>query len=104
MAGFLTNMNMLVLSNLSNPSGKAVRSILNPVPFYAWQASLALHLACLVTIGWAESVDPELWFTGSLTALLWARLGAGALMVAVSIHWVAGAQNIRGYQRVSRTY
>jgi cytochrome c oxidase cbb3-type subunit 1 len=104
MAGFLTNMNMLILSNLSNLPGKAVRSISNPVPFYAWQASLALHLACLVTIGWAESVNPELWFTGGLTGLLWARLGAGILMAAVSIHWAAGAQNICGLQPGSRTY
>ena len=91
MAGFLTNMNMLVLSNISDPESAAVKSLNHPVPYFAWQGALAFHIACLVGIGMIETADPERWYTGSVTPLLWARLGAGALMAAVSLHWLAGA-------------
>ena len=51
MAGFLTNMNMLVLSNISDPESAAVKSLNHPVPYFAWQGALAFHIACLVGIG-----------------------------------------------------
>ncbi len=57
MAGFITNMNMLVLLNLSNPAGSAVKSIARPLAFFAWQLGLALHLGCLIAIGVMESVQ-----------------------------------------------
>ena len=98
MAGFLTNMNMLVLSNLSRPAHSAMKSIARSIPFFAWQAGLALHLACLIAIGWMESADPEGWFSGGLTTLpvlLWARLGAGALMAGVSIYWAASVNRVQ---------
>jgi cytochrome c oxidase cbb3-type subunit 1 len=91
MAGFITSMNMLVLLNLSKPAGSAVKSIAWPPAFFAWQLGLALHLACLIAIGVMESVHPERWFASGITALLWARLGAGALMTMVSLYWAVGA-------------
>jgi len=94
MAGFLTNMNVLILSNLSTPAGRAVKFLARPLPFCTWQLALALHLACLATIGWKESADPECWFTGGLTALLWARLAAGTAMAAVSLYWVLCAHGV----------
>ena len=92
MAGYLTSMNMLVLSNLANPVSPAVKSIVLPVPFLAWQMALVLHLASLIGTGWMESANPELWFTGGMKGLLWARLGAGAVMAGVSFYWAVGVR------------
>jgi len=99
MAGFLTNANMLVLSHLSNPASPTVKFLARPVPFFVWQLGLALHLACLIAIGVTESVNPERWFMGSLTALLWLRLGAGVLMAAVSLYWATAAYGICEWSR-----
>jgi hypothetical protein len=38
------------------------------------------------------SANPELWFTGGMKGLLWARLGAGAVMAGVSFYWAVGVR------------
>lgn len=94
MAGFLTNANMLVLLNISKPEDRTAKILACPFAFFAWQAGLALHLTSLLAIAAVEIGDPERWFMGNVTALLWMRLGAGAIMAATSMYWVVGVHCI----------
>ncbi len=89
MAGFLTSLNMLILMNLSRSPLQCVGVLDARVPFYVWHAALAAHLCSLAGLGIVEIQDKGRWLMGEAgAAFLWIRLGAGVLMVGVSVFWL----------------
>lgn len=82
LAGLVTCFNLAVL-NLLNPGRPITRG------FGFWQFALALHIAALACLGWAESADPGALFlsSGWTQAFYGLRLAAGLIMWALSAVW-----------------
>jgi cytochrome c oxidase cbb3-type subunit I len=84
MAGLVTAVNFVVLRQLAartEPRGN----------FWAWQVACAVHVAALLVLGWCEAENAgDLFRSETWTQVLYGvRLAAGAVMLVVSVRWLA---------------
>lgn len=84
MAGLVTAVNFAVLRQLApktEPRGN----------FWGWQIACAVHVGALMMLGWCEAENAgDLFRSEGWTQGLYAtRLAAGAVMLAVSVRWLA---------------
>ena len=84
MAGLVTAVNFVVLRQLAprtEPRGN----------FWAWQAACAVHVGALLALGWSEAENAgDLFRSETWTqALYGVRLAVGAVMLVVSVRWLA---------------
>ncbi len=82
MAGLLTCHGGLILAELT---GRRTRRW----AFATWQVGCAVQIVALLTLGWAEGINPAASFRRDLLpqALLIVRLAAGAAMTVASARW-----------------
>jgi cytochrome c oxidase cbb3-type subunit 1 len=90
MAGLLTSVNMLILTNLSPRPAPAMAPLLNRAAFYCWQAGLLMHLGALGALAEFEIARPGQLYVFGNPLLFRARLHAGLLMAAVAVYWAVG--------------
>ncbi len=87
MAGFTTNLLLLLLAVLLGKDGDTLDS---KWAFATWQGCALLYVAVMLTSGWIEGSQPGFTMTGSplREALYTARLMLGAGMAAASLNWL----------------
>lgn len=88
MAGMLSSLNCLILSNLA-PAEKTESPLTRKLPFALWQGGLLLHLAVVFAMAFFEVADPAWTLRRESPAplLFWARLIAGTIMATASLCW-----------------
>ena len=84
LAGLVSSMNGALLAALGVAPGR------DSAGFQWWQGACLAHILVLLMIGLVEQADPSWLWSGSwtITALLSARLAAGIIQLAVSLHWL----------------
>lgn len=108
MAGLVTAVNFVVLRQLA-AGNRRCAGVFRPEhvcardlearecgergAFWAWQGACAVHVGALMVLGWSEAAYAgDLFRSEAWTqALYGVRLAAGAVMLAVSVRWLARA-------------
>jgi cytochrome c oxidase cbb3-type subunit 1 len=87
MAGFASALCFIILEGLAPRDLRA--AIGQAVAFGLWQGGSIVYVVALLALGWYENTEPGVLFSATpVTTLLYSvRLGAGAVMTAVSLWW-----------------